>query len=183
MATIKNLMGQTFGRLTALRIAGKYKDGGMVWLCRCSCDGKETEVRSTLLVLGTTTSCGCARRELARACMVDRWRNPQFKPGLKHGHRASLIYRSWRCVLNRCTNPHTPGWMKYGGANPPVKVCDRWLNSFEAFLEDMGERPAGTTLGRFGDVGNYEPGNCAWQTPKEQGAERRIKNQLKFLAA
>ena len=33
----------------------------------------------------------------------------------------------------------------------------------------MGERPGGTTLGRIGDKGNYEPGNCQWQTNEEQG--------------
>lgn len=54
--------------------------------------------------------------------------------------------------------------------------------AFENFLADMGSRPEGTTLGRFGDIGNYEPGNCEWQTPKQQGAEQRIKRQLRFLA-
>jgi hypothetical protein len=58
----------------------------------------------------------------------------------------------------------------YGGKG--ITVCDRWL-SFENFLEDMGERPAGTTLGRFGDIGNYEPGNVAWQTWAEQISNRR----------
>jgi hypothetical protein len=37
----------------------------------------------------------------------------------------------------------------------------------------MGERPPGTTLGRFGDMGPYEKSNCAWQTPAEQVANRR----------
>ena len=86
-------------------------------------------------------------------------------------------------MRTRCLNPNAQDYKSYGGANSPVRICSRWLNSFENFLADMGERPEGTTLGRFGDIGNYEPENCAWQTPKEQGAEKRIKNQLKFLAA
>jgi hypothetical protein len=59
-----------------------------------------------------------------------------------------------------------------------VKVCDRWLNSFEAFLADMGERLEGTTLGRFMDTGNYEPENCTWQTRKEQAVEQRAKRRI-----
>lgn len=55
-----------------------------------------------------------------------------------------------------------------------VDVCVRW-HKFENFLSDMGERPEGTTLGRFGDVGNYEPGNCKWMTWAEQLANRRIE--------
>jgi len=88
-------------------------------------------------------------------------------------------------MVKRCTNPNNKDWLHYGGANLPVTVCDRWhsANGFENFLSDMGERPAGTTLGRFGDVGDYEPDNCAWQTPKQQGAERRIHHYLQFLAA
>jgi hypothetical protein len=76
-------------------------------------------------------------------------------------------------------------WMSYGGANPPVIICDRWQgeHGVENFIADMGERPEGTTLGRFGDVGDYEPGNVSWQTWKEQGTAKRLKNQIKFLAA
>jgi hypothetical protein len=49
-----------------------------------------------------------------------------------------------------------------------VTICDRWKDSFENFLADLGERPPGTTLGRFGDIGNYTPLNCKWMTSKEQ---------------
>ena len=81
-------------------------------------------------------------------------------------------------MRSRCLNPNVAGWPRYGGANPPVKICDRWLDKekgFQNFLADLGERPPGTTLGRFHDVGDYEPGNVAWQTPAEQGAEKRKK--------
>lgn len=68
-------------------------------------------------------------------------------------------------MKNRCYQPTSKGWPNYGAVG--IKVCDRWL-SFPNFLADMGKRPDGTTLGRIGDVGNYEPGNCQWQTPTEQ---------------
>jgi hypothetical protein len=81
---------------------------------------------------------------------------------------------SWQNMLTRCTNPTFQHYRRYGGATPPVKVCDRWLVCAN-FLSDMGERPRGTSLSRFGDVGNYEPGNCAWHTVAQQQAEARKK--------
>jgi hypothetical protein len=86
-------------------------------------------------------------------------------------------------MIQRCTNPKVKRWSHYGGAPVPVLCCDRWLNSFEAFLADLGERPDGTTLGRFSDIGNYEPGNCSWQSDREQKAEQKVKRQLAFMAA
>jgi hypothetical protein len=74
-------------------------------------------------------------------------------------------------------NPNNINWRYYGGANPPVVVCERWQgeHGFENFLSDLGERPTNTTLGRFGDVGHYEPGNVAWQTWNEQRTEQKKK--------
>ena len=86
----------------------------------------------------------------------------------KHGHAAngySPTYSSWLAMKSRCHQPKSKSWQHYGGAG--VKVCDRWL-SFSSFLADMGERSPGTTLGRVGDTGNYEPGNCEWQTNEQQ---------------
>lgn len=93
-----------------------------------------------------------------------------------HGHAAertmSRTYRSWMSMRDRCTNPNYKRWEDYGGRG--IKVCERWLDSFEAFLADMGERPPGKTLDRYPDVnGDYEPGNCRWATLKEQRANRR----------
>jgi hypothetical protein len=73
----------------------------------------------------------------------------------------------------RCTYPNHKDWKNYGGKNPPVIVCERWLKSFDHFLTDMGERPVDATLGRFKDSGNYEPTNCKWMTLAEQRANRK----------
>jgi hypothetical protein len=67
------------------------------------------------------------------------------------------------------------GFENYASVTPPVLCCDRWLHSFEAFVKDMGKRPFGTTLGRYLDAGNYEPGNVAWMSMMEQSAERSGK--------
>lgn len=68
-------------------------------------------------------------------------------------------------MLQRCNNPRRASWVHYGGRG--IRVCERWL-SFVNFLADMGERPAGLTLERVNNDGNYEPDNCRWASAKEQ---------------
>jgi len=75
-------------------------------------------------------------------------------------------------MKQRCTNPNREAWGRYGGLG--ILVCERWLNSFEDFLADIGLRPEGMTLDRYPDpYGNYEPGNCRWATWEEQNNNKR----------
>lgn len=86
-----------------------------------------------------------------------------------HGHslnkKPSGTYRSWMAMKTRCLNPNTPAFQMYGARG--ITVCERW-RSFAAFLEDMGERPAGGTIERRDNNKGYEPGNCCWATMAEQ---------------
>jgi hypothetical protein len=75
-------------------------------------------------------------------------------------------------MLQRCTNPNHEKFRIYGAVG--ILVCDRW-KTFTNFLQDLGPRPVGTTLGRLHDQGNYEPGNATWMTPVQQAANRRKK--------
>jgi hypothetical protein len=182
MRKIKNLENQTFERLTALRFVRWDKWGNAVWACRCSCDGKEIEVRGNSLLSGNTASCGCGRRELHSARLNGH--RGKDAMGFKHGCYGSPEYRVWGSMVQRCTNPNQKAWRCYGGAG--ATVCDRWSgeHGFEHFLSDMGERPSSEhSLSRFGDIGNYEPGNVTWHTRREQGLEKRIHHQLQFLEA
>ncbi len=91
---------------------------------------------------------------------------------LTHGLSKDPTHISWSSMKSRCTNPGSGSYKHYGGRG--ITVCDRWLNSFDNFLKDMGLRPTGTTLDRYPDKnGNYEPGNCRWATWSEQMSNRR----------
>lgn len=176
----KNISLQQFGRLMPSFPLGR-RGTQILWACLCDC-GNTTAVACGDLRSEHTTSCGCFAAEMSAATFNRLHRLPNFKPAATHGLSASLTYSSWMNMKNRCTNPKSNRWLHYGGANSPVQVCERWLHSFEAFLEDLGERPLGTSLGRFADSGDYEPGNCSWQTKQEQGLERRMHHQFQFVA-
>lgn len=63
-------------------------------------------------------------------------------------------------MKQRCLNPKNPSYRKYGGRG--IKVCARWLNSYNNFVADMGENPGGRYLDRINADGDYETGNCRW---------------------
>jgi hypothetical protein len=91
-------------------------------------------------------------------------------------------YVAWCAMRQRCYYPSHIHYKYYGGATPSVQVCEHWRESYENFLADMGRKPSPQhSLGRFGDIGNYEPGNCVWQTQKEQSAERAKKHDDECL--
>ncbi len=81
-------------------------------------------------------------------------------------------YVSWNGAKGRCTNPNNKKYADYGGRG--ITMCDRWLNDFAAFYEDMGPRPGpGYSLGRIDNDGPYSPGNCRWETAEQQRTNRR----------
>lgn len=94
---------------------------------------------------------------------------------LEHGHTVggtlTPTYRSWAAMLQRCYNPGNKRYANYGGRG--ISVCPAWRAGFEAFLRDMGERPAGKTLDRKKVDDDYTAANCRWATPREQALNRR----------
>lgn len=164
----KDLEGKKYGRLLVIEEAGRtvFPSGSPKRKYRCHCDcGNEIVVLASSLTTGNTKSCGCYRDEV----LLNLHKKHGFNRG--KGQRRGT-YNSWCAMKERCTNPKNKSYKDYGGRG--IKVCDRWLNSFENFLADMGERAKGMTLDRYPDInGNYEPGNCRWATAEEQGRNKR----------
>lgn len=172
MSKVKDLTGQNFGRLLVVESGGRNKQGRALWKCKCEC-GNDTLIRTDVLTRGLSNSCGCLAREITKTRFTNHGKTVN---GNKNGNQT---YVSWKCMKQRCCDPNTDQYQDYGGRG--ISVCDRWVNSFENFLSDMGERPVGTTIDRINVNGDYAPGNCRWATLSTQNKNKRKDNTRKAL--
>lgn len=175
-----DLEGKRFGRLVVLEYAGLIPAGtkqfAVTWLCRCDC-GNTLTTRGYYLRGGTTTSCGCFRKEQVseRSKRCNR----------THGKSRSPEYSAWRALNHRCQNPNNASFARYGGRG--IRVCQRYSKSFAAFLADLGERPSPDhSVDRRDNNGNYSCGCCdgcidrgwvfnvRWADPTQQTNNRAV---------
>jgi len=98
--------------------------------------------------------------------VTKKWKNDWGTP----------TYHSWNNMRFRCYNDKATQYMYYGGRG--IRVCNRWVNDFDAFVEDMGLRPDGMTLDRIDPDGDYTPENCKWSSKFEQSQNRRNARKI-----
>lgn len=143
--------GQRFGRLLVERDSGERSAGGIMWRCVGDC-GNRKNISQSDLRAGKTKSCGCLRIEAIT------------KHGASPRSGRTPTYASWNAMLARCRAKSGRLHRFYGN----VSVCERW-ESFEAFAEDMGERPSRAhSIDRIDGTKGYEKGNCRWATKTQQ---------------
>ena len=159
MGVINNIQGKIFGRLTVVQFHELRKNRAY-WFCKCDC-GNIAIVSGNKLLVGRTLSCGCYGKEVL------------IKSVTTHGLSDKIPeYRCWNGIKDRCYNINSESYNYYGGRG--ITVCDRWINSFENFLEDMGRKPSKLhSIDRIDNDGNYEISNCKWSTKSEQVRNRR----------
>ena len=155
MGAYLNLIGQKFNRLTI--VSGSDRPFHLE--CRCDCGKMHTASKSNL-ELGKVKSCGCLRDEKISGMTRT------------HGLSKTTEFKLWMGMKRRCYDTESISYERYGAMG--ITVCDRWKNSFTAFLNDMGLVPEkGLSLDRINNAQGYSPENCRWATRIEQGRNKR----------
>jgi len=171
-----NIIGQTFDALTVLREVesiyrhipreGRTKNihRERRWECLCEC-GQIIVTNLSNLRRKPFHSCGC--------------QSTRGQASITHGKSLTPEHITWKSIKARCYNPSNKRFNRYGGRG--IIVCDRWKNSFENFLEDMGVRPTlQHSIERIDNNGHYCPENCKWATDEEQNNNRSNNHFLTF---
>ncbi|MEG6615386.1 hypothetical protein V6C27_02940 [Peptococcaceae bacterium 1198_IL3148] len=173
MAVFKDLTGQTFGRLTVIKLSKEIKSGNRYrkyWLCICEC-GNKKDVRTDSLTSGNVRSCGCIKKEQDHKNLTKNHR---------HKMSGTRLYGIWQKMKDRCYNKNVRSYKDYGARG--IKVCDDWLtpdNFFDWALANGYKDHL--TIDRINNDGDYEPDNCRWITPKEQARNRRSNIEVEYL--
>ena len=133
-----DMTGHRFGQLIVLKKAGRDKYRETLWLCQCDCKNQVIR-RGSGLRNGTTYHCGCIH--------FTRLRNANLRHGCSTQKVRTPEWIAWNNLFQRCYNPKNPAYKYYGARG--IIVCERWKESFENFLADIGPRPKGYWLERI----------------------------------
>lgn len=169
MGNLIDLSGKRFGRLSVLNIAYSTPAKVYYWNCLCDCGNYCTIMGNSLRKPNGTRSCGCIHKEATSLAKK------------KHGlsKKTTPEYRAWKAMKKRCYNPNYHSFHNYGGRG--IIVSESWINSFQNFYNDMGERPSPNhSLDRIDVNGNYCKWNCKWSTQTEQSKNRNCNRWYSY---
>ncbi len=155
---LEDLTGKKFNSWMVLGYSYHNKNGNRVWKCQCKC-GEIGYLLTYVLKSGRSKQC--------KRCASST-----------HGMRNTRIYGVWTGMLDRCYNKKGKDYHNYGLRG--IRVYSKWRNSFENFFVDMGNKPKNLSLGRIDNDGNYEPGNCRWETYQQQQNNRRSNHLVTY---
>lgn len=163
-ARVKNIEGQRFGRLVAVRLDPYRKVyTSRVWECKCDC-GKTIYVPTNKLVNGHTKSCGCLR---------------EFSKFSPEEEKLNSVFSSMK---QRCYNKSSVAYKDYGGRG--IYICDEWLRDRKAFivwsLENGYRLNSGLSIDRIDVNGPYAPWNCRWVDWYTQANNKRTSVKLEI---
>lgn len=160
----QDLTNIKFGRLQAIKKSVKQSGYRALWDCKCDC-GRDFVANRSALTSGNTKSCGCLK--------IDQL----TQRNTKHGKARSSEYNLWTRIKRVCTRPQSNRYVYYGARD--IKMCERWHQSFQDFLSDIGQRPTPRhSLDRINNNGDYEPKNVRWATCQEQMLNTRSNRHI-----
>lgn len=142
---IKDLTGQKFGKLTALKMLDKRLKGCIMWECQCEC-GNIHRTRSSGLLTGNVKSCGCL------------W--------IRHGWARTRLYRTWINLKVRCEDRKNKQYHNYGGRGITYHPSWEEFIPFRDWALAHGYTDE-LCIDRIDNDGGYEPSNCQWLTRSE----------------
>jgi hypothetical protein len=168
--TPDSYVGKKYGMFTVLSYSHRDNQYQKYVVAKCDC-GRIKTVCLGSLKFGSSQGCGCVRSVEFVRMNVERLTT--------HGMAKTLEYNTWKGIKRRCNKTTCREYKYYGGRG--IKMCKRWLTSFENFISDMGPRPNRRySVERINNEKGYSPSNCKWATKKEQCANRRSNIYLTY---
>ncbi len=160
-------VGSRFGKLVATRKIRNDIRGRWYWQCDCDCGGRK-RVRSDALLSGKITQCA--------ACTIAQ----AAERRKRHGLSQHELYDTWKNMMDRCYTETHRSYPHYGERG--IRVQQYW-HDVRNFIDDMAPRPAGQTLDRRDNDGDFGPENCRWGTKEQQANNTTVNHKLTHRGA